>query len=218
LVALAADRSPIPTRGARRARPARTISGRDRDDDVPTSTTKPTWRVARSHADLCALAEQFLSGRLRSFPGWGAPDTDPETDALQAALVAACRAGFLPLASQQGGPRRRAFVLGFAAPRLARLIAREAARRKLSCIVHAGTIRRSAARARREDKALEVGWEGGRAVLVVGADARAEELRLFARVGAGARRELARQAYVVLVDPRRAPSRRLWRMLEELSP
>jgi hypothetical protein len=164
------------------------------------------------------LAEEFLAGRLRSFPGWGAPRTDPETDALQGSLVAACRAGFLPLASQQGGARRRAFVLGFAAPSLARRLAREATRRKLACIVHGAGEGRAAARSGRGDESLEVGWEDGRAVLVVGADARSEELRLFARVGAGARRELERQAYIVLVDARRAPSRRLWRLLEDLAP
>jgi len=177
-----------------------------------------TWRHARSHAELCALAAEFLAGRLDSFPGWGAPDTDPETDALQGSLIAACQAGFLPLASQQGGARRRAFVLGFAPPSLARRLAREAARRKLACVVHADAQRRSTPQLRRGDDGIEVGWEGGRAVLVVGSDARAEELRLFSGVGAGARRELARQAYVVLVDSRRAPSRRLWRMLEELAP
>ncbi|MEY2746767.1 MAG: hypothetical protein RL112_1809, partial [Planctomycetota bacterium] len=112
------------------------MEGTSHLDPVPTSPATLAWRRAKDHADLCLLAEEFLAGRLASFPGWGASETDAETDALLGALVAACRAGFLPLASQQGGARRRAFVLGFAPPRLAKSLARDAARRGLACVVH----------------------------------------------------------------------------------
>lgn len=155
--------------------------------------------------DLCDLARLFLAGRLPHFPGWGATSTDAETDRLLRPLVAAARAGFLPTASQDGGSARRAFVMGFAPAPLATRLVRGARR--------AGLRSWNYGRGAEEQAVLEAGWEHGRAVLVVGANAFDEELRLFEGAGAQCLRTLR---FVVLADPRRARSRRLWRLLEEL--
>lgn len=169
------------------------------------AAARSAWRKARSASDLRLLALLFLDGRLPHFPGWGARATDEETDRLLAPLRAAVRAGLLPVASQDGGSTRRAFVLGFADPRLAARLVRSAGR--------AGLRAWSYARSDACLPALEAGWEQGRAVLVVGANAFDDELRLFGAAGA---RHLRGARYVVLADPRRARSRRLWRLLEGL--
>ena len=62
------------------------------------------WLTAQSYAELCALGARFLEGDLDAFPGWGAADTDEETDAIEDLLAAWCRAGFLTVASQPGEP------------------------------------------------------------------------------------------------------------------
>ena len=84
---------------------------------------REAWRRAASFAELCRLAAAFLRGELGCFPGWGAPDTDEETDRLEGVLLAGCAAGILPLASQEGGAgtlghdgrpeQRRAFLCAF---------------------------------------------------------------------------------------------------------
>jgi hypothetical protein len=60
------------------------------------------WRRARDYVDLCECAARFAEGRLTSFPGWGAPGLDAESQPLAALLAGLCRAGFLTTASQPG--------------------------------------------------------------------------------------------------------------------
>jgi hypothetical protein len=125
-------------------------------------------------------------------------------------LVAATRRGFLPLASQEGGPQRCAFVLGFAPPALAAELQAAAT----SCGLRAWTYARHAPQL----ETLAVGWEAGAEVLVVGANAFEDELALFAEVSPACAQLLLPLHYVVLVDPLRAPSARLWRLLERPAP
>lgn len=169
------------------------------------SRARAAWTKARKHGELCALARLFLEGRLPHFPGWGASAADTETDRLLHALACATRAGWLPVASQDGSASRRAFVLGFAAAPLAARLVRRGRRAGLRAF--------SYARGDASLPVLEAGWENGEAVLVVGANAFEEELDLFPATCA---RLLRGSRYVVLADGRRAPSRRLWRLLEEL--
>jgi len=163
------------------------------------------WSAARSPAELCALAAEFLQGRMPYFPGWGASTTDAETDAVVGPLVAATQRGFLPLASQEGGPQRCAFVLGFAPPALATELCHAAT----ACGLRAWNYTRHAP----EQETLTVGWEAGAEVLVVGANAFEDELALFAEVSPSCAQLLLPLHYVVLADPLRAPSERLWRLL-----
>ena len=179
-------------------------------DTRTPAQAKAAWSAARSSDELCALAAEFLQGRLPYFPGWGASATDTETDAVLGPLVAATRRGFLPLASQEGGPQRCAFVLGFASPALAAELQAAAT----SCGLRAWTYARHAPQL----ETLAVGWEAGAEVLVVGANAFEDELALFAEVSPACAQLLLPLCYVVLVDPLRAPSTRLWRLLETPAP
>lgn len=175
-------------------------------DTCTSAQARAAWSAARTLAELCALTAEFLQGRLPYFPGWGSSATDTETDALVEPLVAATRRGFLPLASQEGGANRCAFVLGFAAPALARELQRDATTCGLRVWIYA--------RHAPDQESLAVGWEAGAEVLVVGANAFEAELELFAEVSPACAQVLWPLHYVVLADPLRGPSARLWRVLD----
>lgn len=162
----------------------------------------PGWAHAQSFAELCRLGARFVLGEIQSFPGWGAPDLDEESDALVPALARANRGGLLTTASQPGRPfgpghdgrawAQRAFVAGFAEDATAGKLAAAAARAGLWCAAHPGS----------DALAAPVGLADGVPYLFAGHDARAAELALFeGEVGSGALAALATACFVWLVDP-----------------
>ena len=175
----------------------RTVSALTREQ------ARAEWRGARSFEDLCALGARFLAGDLSFFPGWGAPETDAETDSIAARLIEFHRAGFLTVASQPGGScvrswdgareSRRAFVTGFASSTAARAIATLGTHAELLVAVFAP------------------GAGGGHAIPVVvcdgeprahcGIDAAGEELELFREhCSQDALASLSRAWYVAAID------------------
>lgn len=175
--------------------------------DEPGAEAARAWREARDFSQLCELGARFLEGELPCFPGWGAPEVDQETDALVPLLAAANRAGFLTLASQRGAPaspgadgrteRRRAFVCGFAAEGTAQTLEQLSADGELEVA--------------REGRDLTLGLRGQEPFLVVGADAAARELEIFAEyIHADALSALRNARYVCLADGTWGRDDRLW--------
>ena len=60
---------------------------------------RDAWRAATRYEELCSLAAAFLTGGIDHFPGWGAGDTDEETDEVEGLLTSCCLGGFLAVAS-----------------------------------------------------------------------------------------------------------------------
>lgn len=175
--------------------------------DYPNDEAARAWREARSFDELCELGARFIEGQLPFFPGWGAPETDEETDGLESLLAAANRAGFLTLASQRGAPespgadgraeRRRAFVCGFAAGATARSLERLTLDGELEIAS--------------EDEDLTLGLRGEDAFLVVGSDAASQELEIFAgHLHQDALSTLRDARYVCLADRTWSRDDRLW--------
>lgn len=168
--------------------------------DVDTSAE--LWRLAASHRDLCALGERFVRGEISFFPGWNAPDLDAESDEIVAFLALACRAGFLPCASQPATSDQRAFVAGFADESAA--LALRGMARDLDVRVFGrdhGDV----------SSAEPVSRANGRFHAFAGHDARTEELACFEGViGPLAFAELQRAAYVSAFDPQWGRRDRLW--------
>ena len=155
------------------------------------------WRSASSYPELCALGAAFLTGDLDHFPGWGAPQTDEETDWVEEVLVGCCQAGFLTVASQRGLPpqsgpddrpeKRRAFVTGFVD---------ETASRALEDLIGPDL---AVVRELEEDLAL--GLRGEEHFLAIGPEAREAELALFAQnLGPEGMVALERTHWVCVVD------------------
>jgi len=170
------------------------------------------WRRAASFEDLCALGERFVRGTLESFPGWGAPDLDVESDSLIAVLGACMAGGFLTTASQPGRPfapghagrafAQRAFVCGFVSPRVASRLAEEAATRHLWFAASHAEAAAHAATAGPGFGVQPVGLADGTPYLFAGHPAADEELALFEdHLAPRALSALALQPFVWLVDP-----------------
>ena len=163
------------------------------------------WSSAASLEDLLRLTRRFLTGAIDRFPGWGAGDLDEETDDLRDGLLQAVGAGLLPVASQPGEPfapghddldwGRRAFVGGFVAPERAAAIAAAATRWGLEALLQGPGLPPSV-------RSVPVGLRDGLPFLVLGSDAREQELEIFAE-GAGPRAEaaLAGCVFLWLFDP-----------------
>ncbi|QDV07762.1 hypothetical protein Poly30_32940 [Planctomycetes bacterium Poly30] len=160
------------------------------------------WKRAASFAELLTLTARFLRGEPIGFPGWAVEETDEESDGLLPVLLAANGAGMLSVASQPGAPfgpghdgwswGGRAFVGGFARSEDARSIRDRAEA--------AGLWARDGA----SDGPFEIpaGLRDGSPYLVLGSDARDEELSLFdGEVGAGALAELRETSFLWVIDP-----------------
>ncbi len=163
------------------------------------------WSNAGSLEDLLGLTRRFLTGALDRFPGWGAGDLDEETDDLQAGLLQAVDAGVLPVASQPGEPfapghddldwGRRAFVGGFVAPERVAAISAAAAPLGLEVLLQGPGHPPSA-------RSVPVGLRDGLPFLVLGPDAREQELEIFAEgAGPAAEAALARCPFMWFFDP-----------------
>lgn len=173
------------------------------EEGVPGAPTD--WGAAGTLEELLGLTRRFLTGTLDRFPGWGAGDLDDETDDLREGLLRAVGAGVLPVASQPGEPfapghdgldwGRRAFVGGFLAPARAAAIVAAVTPLGLEVLLQGPGQPRST-------RSVPVGLRDGLPFLVLGPDAREQELEIFAE-GAGPRAEaaLARCAYLWLFDP-----------------
>ena len=171
------------------------------------TSARDAWRAARRYEDLCRLGAAFLRGDLDHFPGWGAADTDEETDALEDLLVACCRAGFLTVASQVAGTgahgadgrpeRRRAFVTGFVRDL------------DLGPLADAGLL---VVHSLEED--LPLGLRGEDVFLALGPGAREAELALFEEdLSPPALAELAAARWVCVADPEWGRAEHLWSSL-----
>ncbi len=158
---------------------------------------RDAWLAASSYPELCALGGAFLTGDLGHFPGWGAPETDEETDGVEQLLVACCQRGFLTVASQRGeGARpgedgrpeeRRAFVTGFVDEQALELLA--------------GLEGPDLMLARNLKQDLPLGRRGDELFLALGPDARESELTLFAQdLGPQGLAALESTQWVCLVD------------------
>ncbi len=170
----------------------------------PSAPSWLPWSRAGGFEDLCALAARFLEGELATFPGWGAPDVDEETDALVDLLADWCRAGFLTVASQPAGctrpgadgrrERRRAFVCGFASA---------AAAERLAGLVAGGIeVRVQPAQDGAGAPGPAVGERGADPFLFAGHGAGPVELELFAeRCSPESLEDLRGTAWVVIHDP-----------------
>jgi hypothetical protein len=168
------------------------------------------WREASSYAELCELGARFLEGDLDSFPGWGADDTDEETDEVSGLLAAWCHAGFLTVASQPGEPdgpghdgrleRRRAFVTGFVdGPAAERLAAQED---ELIVVLD------------RCSDELPLGLRGEDVFLALGPEAPEAELAIFEEaLSPAALADLRRQRWVCVADPTWGSVETLWSSL-----
>lgn len=177
---------------------------------------RAAWRATRSFDELLALGAAFLDGRCAHFPGWGAPTTDVETDAIRADLLALNAIGFLSVASQPAfdGVRdsrivhQRAFVIGFARPGLARRWSAA-----VSTEVRCSDAGEPASASAEESMTLE----DGVARVVAGHAARDEELALFEdEIGARALDELRAATFVAAWDPVFGRERVLWDELRRL--
>jgi len=168
---------------------------------------RDAWRAATRYEELCSLGAAFLAGDHAHFPGWGAKDTDEETDDLSDLLAACCRAGFLTVASQPGAPeepgadgrpeRRRAFVTGFAMGPTA------------EALLGLGDQGLLAAHALTED--LPLGLRGDEVFLALGPGAREAELELFAHdLGPAGLQALSDARWVCVVDPAWGRDDHLW--------
>ena len=177
----------------------------------------PHWQTAHSFPDLCALGLRFLRGEPVGFPGWLPGELDEESFEYRATLERCAQRGLLTLASQEaheeramdGTPEeRRAFVFGFAPASLALHLQQVA--------LAAGLWSRHYAAGARGGQAWAVGRRGLDDFLLVGDAQGPAELELFeAAIGPGpALNDLARQRYLVLVDPIWGRPGRLWACLD----
>ncbi|MDE0903884.1 MAG: hypothetical protein OSB42_04565 [Planctomycetota bacterium] len=182
------------------------------------SNTPSAWQDALSAEDLCACAVRFLDGELDSFPGWGAPDVDEETDPLLATLKRCCQGGFLTVASQPAGAqrpgadgrmeRRRAFVTGFASPGAVERI-RSCLPAGLHLFAHPSSLTDL-------DLGLVVGERGGDAFLLAGAAAGPLELAFFAEeASAQATKDLSHWQFTSLIEEAWNRDDRLWCFLDQ---
>lgn len=175
------------------------------DHEDPPHPDSHRWREAQSMEDLLALTRSFLQGELAVFPGWGAADTDDETDEFERALLDANQAGLLSVASQPGSPfgpgfdgrtvGGRAFVGGFCA---------EAALGPLLDTAQAGQVMAAVERpgAAAPWSPIPAGLQGGMPYLILGPGAREAELEIFGdAVGRSALAELQAAPFLWLVDP-----------------
>lgn len=174
-------------------------------EEDPPHPDSERWLKAQSMADLLSLTRLFLQGEVAVFPGWGASDTDEETDDFEGALLDANRGGLLSVASQPGSPfgpgfdgrtvGGRAFVGGFCT---------EAALGPLVAAARAGQI---LAAVERPGAAvlwppIPAGLQGGSPYLILGPGAREAELEIFGEaVGKRALAELKEAPFLWLVDP-----------------
>jgi hypothetical protein len=161
------------------------------------------WSRAHDFAALCVLGARFLEGELPFFPGWMAADVDDETDALAHVLAAACRGGFLTVASQPGSLAgrtadgralaQRAFVTGFAREDTAARLARLGLSTALCVASYAAT--------EAAGGELPVGRMADEAYLFSGGAYGPAELELFAgQVPEAALAELRGARYVSVID------------------
>ncbi len=160
------------------------------------------WQIAKSFADLVALTNRFLRGEPVGFPGWAVPETDDESDDLAPTLLAANAAGLLSVASQPGAPfgpghdgwswGGRAFIGGFAMPDGAAKLRARAEAAGLWALPAAG----------QEAREVPAGLRDGTPYLVLGTDARSQELEIFRdEIGPGAFAELERAEFLWVIDP-----------------
>jgi Domain of unknown function (DUF6919) len=168
---------------------------------------RDAWRAANDFPELCELGARFVEGDLAHFPGWGAPETDDETDRVADLLAAACRAGFLTVASQLGSEdepgadgrleRRRAFVTGFIDPVLGPAL-EDLGTRGLRVVLDQCT-------------ELALGLRGADAFLALGPGAREAELELFGEdLGPAGRQALDGTRWIAIVDPEWGRDDHLW--------
>lgn len=171
---------------------------------------RAAWRAAESFDALLALGAGFLDGRCTHFPGWGAPTTDVETDAIRRDLLALNASGFLSVASQPAFEgrresrrvRQRAFVIGFARSELARSWSAARSIEVRTWDGHEPPLAGTEEPMTLEDDVARV---------VAGHPARDEELALFeGEIGARALDELRRATFVAAWDPVFGRERVLW--------
>lgn len=171
----------------------------------PGAAAPADWADAATFRELLELARRFLSGELPRFPGWGAAELDDESDDLRPALLRAAAAGLLPVASQPGEPfapghdghdwGRRAFVGGFVAPEALQGF-RDAAR------AHGLDLLAAAPGEPAPPRWVPAGLRDGVPFLVLGPEARAQELEIFEEAaGPAARRALEPCPFLWLLDP-----------------
>lgn len=90
----------------------------DQDLTREIEEAKGRWRQAQSFDEICELHAQFMEGRLKFIPGYGATELDGESTPIRPYLAELNRAGFLTLCSQPGvkeaAYQQRAFVDGVA--------------------------------------------------------------------------------------------------------
>lgn len=183
----------------------------------PAPKSYPGWTEALTAQDLCGCAARFLAGDLGTFPGWGAPDVDEETDPLIPTLELCCRAGFLTVASQPGGDarigadgrteQRRAFVTGFASPRAVERL-RANLPQGLSLFSHPSSLLDL-------DLGLIVGERGGETFLLAGAAAGPIELDFFRQAASPvAAEDLAQWSFTSLIEDDWNRDDRLWDHLD----
>ncbi len=185
-------------------------------------SARARWRSARTFDDLCTLGAAFLEGRCAHFPGWGAPETDVETDAIRAPLVALHRRGFLSVASQPAfeghrdgrDVRQRAFVTGFARDELARKLVDS---RAIVVRVWFGDGSSNVAENLGADPE-PMTLEDGVARVVAGHAAREVELELLAEdLDETALHALRTAAFVTAWDPKFGRERFLWDECDRLA-
>ena len=169
--------------------------------DSPAAPGGP-WASASSFAELLALTERFLRGEAIGFPGWASAETDEESDDMQETLIAANGAGLLSVASQPGAPfgpghdgltwGGRAFIGGFAGPASASAI--EARADAADLWVKDGE--------REGPFSIPAGLRDGTPYLLLGSDAKGQELELFEdRVTDAALAALAEARFLWVIDP-----------------
>lgn len=177
------------------------------------------WREAHTAEDLCACALGFLAGELLSFPGWGFPNLDEESDALVPTLKRCCQAGFLTVASQPAGTglpgadgrmeRRRAFVTGFASTHALEHIGRELPD-GLVLFAHESSLLDLGC-------GMVVGERGDDAFLLAGGAAGPLELEFFREESTvQAAQDLASWSFVSLIDKDWDRDDRLWSHLDRV--
>lgn len=173
------------------------------------------WKKARTVPELGRLMARWLVGDIRTWPGYCATTTEPETRHLIPTLVAANRAGFVTTCSQPGMPltrgydgrmwRQRAMVDGWIADgRLLDCISSHANRAGVTVIAnqpgqrsHPGVTVTEAG----GEHQMQAGWIPGHRELI------ATEWR---GVGSDALRDLRSAVHLTLVDPVWGRDDKLW--------
>ncbi len=184
-----------------------------------TRNSPSAWREAQTAEDLCACALGFLAGELLSFPGWGAPNLDEESDTLVPTLKRCCQAGFLTVASQPAGTelpgadgrmeRRRAFVTGFASTHALEHMGRELPD-GLVLFAHESSMLDL-------ECGMVVGERGDDAFLLAGGAAGPLELDFFREESTvQAAQDLASWSFVSLIDENWNRDDRLWSHLDRV--